>query len=266
MNMHVEPIIGLTPVYRIISLRTGVGKTSLGEGIVSVLSRRGVKLAVVKQTHEKIVDPLSDAGRYWKSGAGAVVVSSPEATSILKEPFTSLREIVGVMKYYPLVIAEGFRGEGVGRAIAIVEDPSEMNALIREDRGLWFIVSHDVDVVENAKSVGYNALLIDEVEALAGEIYSDAVQLISSRFTGEPELCGAGSWTELAEKILHGMISPYECPFSHPLRIIIDDQVVELDPKVARLIGSLLEGFVAGLIGSGVKPRRIRVFYEISEK
>ncbi len=266
MSSHIEQIIGLTPIYRIISLRSGVGKTSLGTSLVSVLSKKGVRLAVVKQTHEKIIDPLSDSGRYWNAGAESVIVSSPEATMVLREEFTSLREIVLTMKYHPLVIAEGFRGEPVGKAIAIVEESSEINALIREDKGLWYIVSNDVEVVENAKSIGYNALLMDEVESLAGEIYSDAVQLIASRFKGDPDICGVGSWGELAEKILHGLALPYECPYAYPLKVLIDGQIVEMDPKVARIVASILEGFVAGLLGSSARPKKIEISYELGQK
>ena len=263
MSSDYTPIVGLTPVYRIVAIASGVGKTSLGTELVKRLSRRGVRLAVVKQTHQKVIDEFSDQGRYWKSGAEAVIVSSPEAMLVIKEPYTSLREIVLTMKYFPLVLAEGFLGASVGRAIAIVTEPKEINLLIREEKGLWFIVSNDIDVVENAKSIGFNALLMDEVEHLAGEIYQDAIQLIASRFKGDPEVCGVGSWADLAEKILHGLALPYECPYAYPLRVQVDEEYLELDPKVQRIIASILEGFVAGIVGSSARPKRIKIEYRM---
>ncbi len=265
MAMEYRSMIGLTPIYRIVSLVSGVGKTSLGTAVVKVLSKRGVKLAVIKQTHEKIVDELSDLGRYYRAGASTVVVASPEAMAVYREPFTSLSEIVTTMKYYPLVLVEGYRGVPIGKAIAVITDPREINVLIKEEKGLWYIVSNDVDVVENAKSIGYNALLMDEVEALAGEIYNDAIQQIASKFSGDPEVCGVDSWITMAEKILHGLALPYECPLAYPIRIVIDDIHVELDPKSMRIIAGLLEGFIAGLIGSGARPKKIRIEYEIKQ-
>ncbi len=256
-------MIGLTPIYKIVSLTSGVGKTSLGTAIVKSLSRKGVRLAVIKQTHEKVIDELSDPGRYYRAGSSTVIVASPEATVIYKEPFTGLAEIIETMKYHPLVLVEGFRGVPIGKTIAIVTDPGEINLLIREEKGLWYIVSNDIDVVENAKSIGYNALLIDEVESLAGEIYNDAVQQIASKFKGDPEVCGVDSWITMAEKILHGLALPYECPLAYPIRIIVDDTLLELDPKSERIIAGLLEGFIAGLLGSSARPRKIRIEYEI---
>jgi molybdopterin-guanine dinucleotide biosynthesis protein B len=259
-------MVGLTPVYRIVALETGIGKTSLGTELVSHLSRMGVKLAVIKQTHEKLLDELSDPGRYKIAGAETVFVSSPELSVIYREPFTGLREIISTMKYYPLIIAEGFLGTSIGKAIAIVRDSSEINALIKVDKGLWFIVSNDFDVVEKAKSIGFNALLMENTEQLAHEIYNDALQLIASKFSGEPEICGVGSWIELAEKILHGLIKPYECPFAYPLKIFIDDKPLELDPKTMRLVASLLEGFVSGVVETTEKPKKIRIEFSMIEE
>lgn len=255
----IEEIVGLTPVYRIVALASGVGKTSLGTELVSELSRRGVRLAVVKQTHEKILDELSDPGRYKLAGAQTVFVSSPELTLIYREPFTGLKEIIYAMKYHPLVLAEGFLGSNVGKAIAIVTDPSQINSLIKVEKGLWYIVSNDYELVEKSKSIGFNALLIDETEHLAGEIYKDALRLIASKFKGSPDTCGAGSWMEVAEKILHGIIMPYECPFAFPLRIYVDGKIVELDPKIARIAASLLEGFIGSILETTEKPKRIKI-------
>ena len=260
----IEEIIGLTPVYRIIALASGVGKTSLGTEIVKHLTSNGVKLAVIKQTHEKLLDELSDPGRYKLAGAETVFVSSPELSVIYREPFTGLKEIVVAMKYYPLIIAEGFSGSHVGKAIAIINDPDEINELIKVEKGLWIIVSNDLDIVEKSKSIGFNAFLMDETEMIANEIYKDAVRLIASKFSGDPEVCGVGSWIELAEKILHGLLQPYECPFAYPLKIFVDGKPVELDRKTLRIIAGMLEGFVSGLIETTVKPKKIKIEFDLS--
>jgi molybdopterin-guanine dinucleotide biosynthesis protein B len=263
MNDNITSIIGLTPIYRIVALESGIGKTSLGSLIVKLLSQKGVRVAVVKHTHEKLMDEVTDQGRYWKSGAETVVVSSPDSTIVYREPLRSLKEILSAIKYHPIVIAEGFRGTNIGRAIGIVNSIEEIEALSKEEKGLWFIVSNDVDVVDEAKNIGYNALLMSDAESLAGEIYNDAVQLIASRFHGDPELCNAGSWVEVAEKILQGLIMPYECPYAMPIKFFIDGNPMELDPKVARIAASILEGFIAGIVGSGVRPKHVKIMFDL---
>lgn len=256
-------IIGLTPVYRIVALASGVGKTSLGTEIVSHLTQKGIKLAVIKQTHERILDELSDAGRYWKAGSSTIVVSSPELTLVYHEPITGLREILSVIKYYPLVVVEGFRGSNIGKAIAIVNDPAEVNTLIKEEKGLWYIVSNDMEIVEKAKSIGFNALLMYETEQLAGEIFNDAVRLIASQFKGDPEVCGVGSWIELAEKILQGEIHPYECPLKSFLRIEVDGKPVILDDRIKRLMSSILEALIMSALELSEKPEKIKIEYRV---
>ncbi len=254
--------VGFTAVYRIVALASGVGKTSLGEEVVSTLTKRGVMVAVVKQTHERFAEEFSDAARYRAAGARIVVVSSPVETIIYREPMTGLREIITMMRYFPIVIAEGFQRSNIGKAVVIVESLDELEEAVRIIPGVWFIVSRDFEVVEQARQKGFHALLFDETEALAGEIYRDAVATLLGllpKKDEECEYCGAGTCLEFIEKLLHGIKKPYECPFIAPVRLIIEDKPVELEPQLQNVLKNIVEGFVEALRGLPENPSSIRI-------
>jgi len=256
------PNIGYTVIYRIIALGSSAGKTSLGERVVEGLRRKGVVVAVIKQTHEPQIDPGSDPGRYWTAGANVVIVSSPEETTVFMESEHDLRNLVmKYMPYHPLVIVEGFRGVNVGKAIAIIENEEELQHLAKEP-GLWFIVSHDFDLVSSAKEMGLNALLFEEVDALVGEIFKDSIQTLSSLMKPEDcRKCGFGSCIELAERILRMEIQPIDCPILSRGNIIVNDRVLHLDPCMQTILKNLVRGFLASIEGvpSGVKKIRIEI-------
>ncbi len=266
----VAPNIGFTAIYRIVALASGVGKTSLGEEVVEILTRRGVQVAVIKQTHERFADEFSDAARYKMAGARIVVVSSPGETIIYREPMTGLREIIYTIRYFPIVIAEGFQRSNIGKAIVIVETMEELSEALSVIPGVWFIVSRDFDVVEEARKRGYHALLFDETEALAGEIYKDAVATLASLLPEKSEegceYCGAGSCIEFIEKLLHGLKKPYECPFMAPVRLIIEDKPVQLDPQLQNVLKNIVEGFIEALRGLPENPRKVRIELELQPR
>lgn len=233
---------------------------------MSHLSKRGVVVAVIKQTHEPQIDPASDAGRYWGSGAKLVVVMSPSETVVYKEYMSGLREILYKMPfYYPVVIAEGFRGCDVGKAIAIVESEEELEHLLGEP-GIWYIVSHDFDVVEKAKEMGLNALLFEETEALAGEVYKDALSTLLSLIpSSDCEVCGVGSCLELVEKLLTHEIMPTDCPLLTRTTIVVDGKPLTLDPLLENLMRNLVKAFLSSIKGAPTTVKKVRIDIEYPE-
>lgn len=169
--------------------------------------------------------------------------------------------VMKYMPYHPIVIAEGFKGVNVGKAIAIIENEEELQHLVKEP-GLWFIVSHDFDLISNAKEIGLNALLFEEVDALVGEIYKDSVQTLSSLMKPEDcRKCGFGSCIELAERILRMEIQPIDCPILSKGSIIVDDRVLNLDQRMQTILKNIVRGFLASVEGvpSGAKKIRIEI-------
>ena len=250
---------GLTSVYRIISIRPRAGKTSLGALLTRELNRIGVKPTVILQTGSSVLEELNDAFRYRHAGASNIVVSNPEELIMITEPMESLEEIIENLSYYtPLVLVEGFKGANIGKAIAIIEEPREIE-LISGELGLWYIVSNDLETVETALQQGFNALLIDETEKLAREIYHDAVTQITSAINIDPALCGMASKHEVAEKLLKGIITPSQCIETRGISIIVNNKPVILDDKLANALIGVIEGFLSNVLPASIKPKNIRI-------
>ena len=250
---------GLTCVYRIISVKPRVGKTSLGVLLTKELNRLGVKPVIILQTSSSILEDIGDAARYRYAGATNIVISNPEELVMISEPMESLEEIIEDLPHYtPLVIAEGFKGSDIGRAIAVIEEPGEVD-LVAGEPGLWYIVSNDLEAVEKALQLGFNALLIDEAEKLAREIYLDAVTQISSAITVEPSICGMASKHEVAEKLLKGIITPSQCIETRGIKLIVNDKPVVLDDKLTNALIGVIEGFLKNVLPASARPKNIRI-------
>ncbi len=188
------------------------------------------------------------------------MVVSPNETTIYIEPEHDLANIITrYMRYYPLVIAEGFRGVPIGKAIAIVENEEELQH-VADEPGLWFIVSHDFDLVSHAKEIGFNAMLFEEVESIVGEIYKDSLQtLLSSMPSDKCREYGYSSCVELAEKLLRLEVNPIDCVILSEANIVIDDRVIKLDPRMQAVLKNIVRGFIMSVEGIPPAARKIRI-------
>jgi molybdopterin-guanine dinucleotide biosynthesis adapter protein len=94
--------------------KSGTGKTSLLEKVISELKERGYRLGVIKHDahHFDIDHPGKDSHRLTKAGADIMLISSQEKLAVIKqhseEP--SLTELIA--SYFPdvdLILTEGFK-------------------------------------------------------------------------------------------------------------------------------------------------------------
>lgn len=95
--------------------KSGVGKTTVIEGLVRELKARGYRVAALKHhVHSTSLDiPGKDSWRMAEAGADTVIVASPLELARferVKRELT-LTEIAGLVQNVDLVLTEGFRRE-----------------------------------------------------------------------------------------------------------------------------------------------------------
>lgn len=102
---------GQVPVLQIIGYKNS-GKTTLACRLIHALSARGIRVGSAKHDAHGFTldDPGTDSSRHLLHGAVETVLTSPQATRIMRQAETSLEEIVQSMQgRVDLLIAEGFK-------------------------------------------------------------------------------------------------------------------------------------------------------------
>ncbi|MDB4433433.1 molybdopterin-guanine dinucleotide biosynthesis protein B [bacterium] len=109
---------------------SGVGKTTLLERLIPVLSRRGLAVGAVKHaSHGFLADrPGKDSYRFYDSGAEAVALISRQQVATFTRRESGLAgevSLAGVLETLPsgldLVLAEGFSWEPIPRVLLVPE-------------------------------------------------------------------------------------------------------------------------------------------------
>lgn len=103
----------MRPIISIVG-KSKAGKTTLLEGLIIELERRGYKVAVIKHAGDDFeLDKVGkDSWRLSQAGSGVVAVSSPHKLVVIKpmESEQSPRELSGFIGWdYDLILTEGFR-------------------------------------------------------------------------------------------------------------------------------------------------------------
>lgn len=95
---------------------SGSGKTTLATAVTAELSRRGFKVAVLKDAHHHVdMDiPGKDTWRYRESGAAQVILRTPERwvlqTTTPETP--GIDELLTHLDNPEIILIEGFKNEG----------------------------------------------------------------------------------------------------------------------------------------------------------
>lgn len=108
------------------------GKTALISDLVSLLSKKGYRIGVIKHTSKdfQVDREGKDSWRVFSSGAD-VIVLSPTKMAFQKHLNHSLplRKLSEFFADYDLIITEGFKGE-FEKAVAIARNPNELEELL----------------------------------------------------------------------------------------------------------------------------------------
>lgn len=142
-------------MYNILSVTSysGVGKTTLIENIVKLLTSRGYKVGTIKHTcHDFDVDcEGKDSYKHRKAGASKVCVVSKNRVSFVEERSEekNLKDIIKLYNDMDLIIIEGYKKYKFKKLEIIRSE--KYNDIISDKEDLIGIVSdldHQVDVVK----------------------------------------------------------------------------------------------------------------------
>lgn len=127
-----------------VSGASGSGKTRLLARLIPALARRGFAVAVVKHTrHAHPFDrPGKDTEVFRRAGAVAAAIEGPDAMALFRPPAGGLRALARLLPAVDLVLAEGFREEGVPR-IEVHRRGVSREFLCARDRRVLAVVGED---------------------------------------------------------------------------------------------------------------------------
>ncbi|WP_405117321.1 molybdopterin-guanine dinucleotide biosynthesis protein B [Paenibacillus sp. FSL K6-1217] len=121
------------PVLQIVGYKNS-GKTTLACRLIHALSAQGLRVGSAKHdAHQfRLDDPGTDSSKHLLHGAVETVLSSPEATRVMRRSATSLGDIAESMRgRVDLVIAEGFKGADYPK-IALIRCTEDQITLQKE--------------------------------------------------------------------------------------------------------------------------------------
>lgn len=123
----------LVPVLQIIGYKNS-GKTTLACRLIQALSVQGLRVGSAKHDAHlfQLDDPGTDSSKHLLYGAVETVLTSPEATRVMRRSAASLREIAESMHgRVDLVIAEGFKSADYPK-IALIRRTEDQITLQKE--------------------------------------------------------------------------------------------------------------------------------------
>jgi molybdopterin molybdotransferase len=136
------------PVISVVG-KSGVGKTTALERIISELRARGFAVGTVKHdTHGFEVDkPGKDSWRHAQAGSEAVVISGPSRMALIRQLAEEmpLDDLVPIMGNVDLVITEGYK-RGDKPKIEVTRRERGTDLLCRAEELLAIMTDHPVDM------------------------------------------------------------------------------------------------------------------------
>ncbi|MBU3697944.1 molybdopterin-guanine dinucleotide biosynthesis protein B [Dechloromonas sp.] len=145
---------------------SGSGKTTLLEKLIPCLTRRGLKVSVIKHAHHgfDIDRPGKDSYRHREAGATEVLLSCSDRWALMHErrdeAEPTLDELIGHLSPCDLVLIEGFKQEPVPKIE--VYRPENGKPPLHPERSDIVAVAADVPLVAAVPRFG-----LDDVEAIA---------------------------------------------------------------------------------------------------
>lgn len=135
----------MVPVVSIVG-KSKAGKTTLLEGLVVELKRRGYRVATIKHSPEgfELDRPGKDSWRHARAGSDAVLISSPQKLALIKpmDHDAAIEEILPLIgEDFDIVLTEGFSRDSApkievhrkGLEEGLLLPPKELFAIVSDE-------------------------------------------------------------------------------------------------------------------------------------
>lgn len=252
----------MPPIYCVVSLGRGRGKTQLIESLITGLSGAGIEVATVKHSREMFDVAGKDSYRHLEAGAIEVAVASPSELITIRRAQPSLEDaLTALHAEADLILVEGFKGSPHPK-ILCAEDEREAEEALKALSNVRAVVLRSpkaVEAVSGVRVMGYDEVL----ELLRREVIEYWVRLVPGLDCGR---CGYGSCRALREAIRRGEASIRECVMRGGLvaRVRVDGEEIPLGPWPQQLLRELVKAFAASLkLGEELIRNAERIVVEV---
>ncbi len=226
----------------------GTGKTRLLASIVKTLSSRGLRIIVVKLSHERIDLAVKSTARVLNSKPLAVAYRSPYDNVLMFNHGFNLDALLDILNPH-VVMYEGFKSSPYPKILTALK---EEHLNIDLDKSLVKMVIGPESIREASLKLYPNARFSNvEGENVINEVLRFIIEEYVSKL---PKLncgrCGYITCDGYAEKLIKSEAELGKCVIENPpVKLYVDWSRVDLSPYPATVLNSLLKAFVSTLKG-----------------
>jgi molybdopterin-guanine dinucleotide biosynthesis protein B len=235
----------MPPIFCVVSLGRGRGKTRFIERIVSELSKLGVRVVTIKHSKENVDLADKDSYRHLKAGAIETLIISPSELITIRRAQASLDDAIRSLHVEAdLILVEGFKTSNYPK-ILCAEDKREAEEALKRISDIRIIILRSPESIREISGVR----VVSEEEALEllrKSIMDYWIKLIPGLDCGK---CRYGSCRGMAEAIRRGEAKIRDCVMRglSKARVIVDGVEVPLGPWPQQLLHNLVRAFISSL-------------------
>jgi len=252
----------MPPIFCVVSLGRGRGKTRLIEKLVAELSRAGVRVATIKHSMESVDLADKDSRKHLEAGAIETSIVSPSELITIRRSRASLEDAVSSLHVEAdLILAEGFKVSPHPK-ILCAEDEREAEEMLKTLSNVRAIVLKSPG---SAKGIAGIQVMSenDVLELVKRSVIEYWVELVPGLDCGR---CRYGSCRGMSEAIRRGEATIRDCMARSALgaRVSVDGEEIPLGPWPQQLLQNLLKAFISSLkLGENVLENAGRIVVEV---
>lgn len=226
------------------------GKTTVVEGLVRELVKRGYRVGTIKHIREEefsMDTPGKDTWRHARAGASVIVSLAPREVATITKRSANLEEIMSTLQLLDFVIVEGFRKSRGMAKIVTPRTAGEVSKLVDD---------FTIACVGYGKR-GLPALKLDQAKELANIVEKKALPVLPGL---NCRRCGYSGCEEFALAMLSGRAKVEDCQQMRDLVMLrVDGKVIPLNPFMQDMIAGTIRGMLSSLKGAKGKEFELKV-------